>query len=246
MSRRLAYMEEALQNVLQAGHKPEVREAPNLTGWAAANAPPATPSSLRESDPQFQASAEQSPNLLSQSAVTVDRSANDYGSPSTLSDKTVVQSLSPEKTPFKCEEDRPPLPKFIGEIEETKASDVPPFLEYYLEHPCPMYPVMCEPSAHSVSGLAVVQGFGGNIDTCFTLLIVALSKAYKYEGCMGSGIADFQRANQLFNRLSTKFSLKHVQSHVLSAIFLLKKGRLLDFWSSLHAGCNTLYTLVRR
>jgi hypothetical protein len=242
LSRRLAHMEEVLQNALQAGHKPDLHEARNVNGWAAAITPLATPSP----DSQFQISADQSHDLAFQSVVIADKAANNYATPNNLFDEAAVKSLSLEKTPFTCEEDRPLLSDIVGNTEETNPSDIPSFLEYYLEHACPMYPVMCDPSAHSVSGSLVVQGFGENIDTVFTFLIVALSKAYKYEGCMGSGVSDFRRASQLLNRLSTQFSLKQVQSHVLSAIFLLKKGRLLDFWSALHAGCTTLYTMIRR
>jgi len=121
-----------------------------------------------------------------------------------------------------------------------------PWLEYYLEHTFPMYPVMCDPSAHKVSGSVAAQGFGNNIESCFTLLIEALSKAYRNENCLESGVSDFQRAADILGRVNTQFRMQHVQAHVLSALFLLKKGRLLDFWSSLHVGCTMLYTMLKR
>lgn len=44
-----------------------------------------------------------------------------------------------------------------------------------------------------------------------------------------SGMSDFQRATHILSRVGIQFKTKNVQAHVLSALFLLKKGRLLDF-----------------
>jgi hypothetical protein len=243
--KRLALVEEKLENVIQYGARSENCPAKITTVVAVPNTPVVTPSPLPES--QFLPSVDQLwDSLLPESSTIVDKAANSYQTPVSFSDEVVVDSRYLEKSPFTCEEERPPLSDFIGHSEPTNTSDMMPWLEYYLEHVSPMYPVMCDPSAETISGLVAAQGFGDDIESCFSLLIVALAKAHMNEESAESGISDFQRATQILGRVGIRFKTRYVQSHVLSAVFLLKKGRLLDFWSSLHTACTMLYTMLRR
>ncbi|KAE9364423.1 hypothetical protein N431DRAFT_474014 [Stipitochalara longipes BDJ] len=234
---RLAYVEEQLKTVLQLEQKQGPRQAHTAGGGPVLNAAIATQSSLEIID-------HSQSDILAESSFVIDRAASDP-TPRLFSGAS-VKSRYLAKSPFTYEEDRLPLSDFNSHTQSTKSEDIMPWLEYYLEHTFPMYPVMCDPSAHKVSGMVEARGFGENIESCFTLLIVALSKSYRNENCPESGVSDFQRAVDILRRVSTQFRMTHIQAHVLSALFLLKKGRLLDFWSSLHMGCTMLYTMLRR
>jgi hypothetical protein len=240
-------VEEQLETLLQLGHDEGRCEKQVEDSWAV-DTPITSYFPIRASDPQVREFTDQlSSKPLSERAGLVDNASSSLEiSEAFAEDAGITKSRYLQKTPFTCEEDRPPLTDPKSHSQPTRSSEIPRFLEYYLEHACPMYPVMCDPSAHAVSGSVVVQGIGEDIESYFTLLIVALSKAYENDEALESGASDFRRATQLFSKLSVQFSLKHVQVHVLSAIFLLKKGRLLGFWSSLHAGCTILYTMIRR
>ena len=241
--RRLDHIEEKLDTALRLGNRSEIHEAQTVKDPVIANSPITTPSARTTNAQVYQATEYAGLDLLSKCA---DKASSNYKSPTTFPNKAAEKLRYLEKTPLICEEERLPLPDFIKNTEPTKSSDIMPFVGYFLDYPCAMYPITCNPSAHEISGLVVAQGFREDLPSCFTLLIVALAKAYKNEGSIESGFSDFQRATHLLGRLGIQFSIQHVQLHILSAIFLLKKGRLLDFWNSLHAACSTLYTTIRR
>jgi hypothetical protein len=75
--------------------------------------------------------------------------------------------------------------------------------------------------------------------------MISLSKAYESPFSVETGIAEFQKAIGIISHLGLQFTLEHAQAQVFAALFLLKKGRLLNFWSYLHAGCAVLYTLIQ-
>ncbi|WP_237150004.1 hypothetical protein, partial [Metapseudomonas otitidis] len=66
----------------------------------------------------------------------------------------------------------------------------------------------------SVSGITKKasqgQGFLTNLNSCYALLMVALSKAFSDGSSMESGLADFQRATWMLGRLNAQLSLECV------------------------------------
>ncbi|KUJ13613.1 uncharacterized protein LY89DRAFT_785261 [Mollisia scopiformis] len=246
---RLALVEEKVErveNVILSGAAPANRQAKITQAVAFPNTPVETPSPLG-TDAQFLLPSDQLWfHLLSEASATVDRAPNSYETPVSLSDEAATKSRYLGKSPFACEEDRAPLSDSTSHSEPTNTGDIRPWLQYYLEHACPMYPVMCDPSAQTISEFVAAQGFSEDIESCFSLLIVALAKAHRDEDSTGSGMSDFHRATHILSRVGTQFKTKYVQAHVLSALFLLKKGRLLDFWKALHTGCTLLYTMLKR
>jgi hypothetical protein len=88
------------------------------------------------------------------------------------------------------------------------------------------------------------QGFGDNLESYLILLMAALTKAYRTQESPGSGLPEFQKAIQLLSRLGARFTLEFAQTQFFAAIFQLKMGRLIDFWSYLHMGCTILYKVI--
>ncbi len=150
------------------------------------------------------------------------------------------------KQPFACEEYRLPLPDFLTQTAPTRADDIMPFIEHFLDGPGSVYPIMCPTMPYRMLESIRNQGFGANIPSCFLLLLIALSKAFRLPENIESGVADFQRAMRHFICLNVQFSLEYVQTQVLLALFFFKKARLLSFRSLLHAGCVGVYTLIKR
>ena len=77
---------------------------------------------------------------------------------------------------------------------------------------------------------------------------MAVTKAFRSADAAESegGMGDFQRAMQLRSRLGTQLSLQYVHVLVFSAMFLLKKDRLLDFALALYAACTMLHIVIER
>ncbi|KAG0650218.1 hypothetical protein D0Z07_3379 [Hyphodiscus hymeniophilus] len=248
--KRLAIVEEKVEkveSVIQLGPPLDSRNANITSVLALPNTPLETPPPLRTSDDQFLLSPDQLWfDILSEGSAIAERATHNYETPASFSDEAAVNARYLGKLPFTCEEDRSPLSDSTGNNEPTNTSDIMPWLQYYLAHACPMYPVMCDPSAQTISELVAAQGLCDDIESCFSLLVVALAKAHRNEEAAESGVSDFLRATHIMGRLNTQFKTKYLQAHVLCAIFLLKKGRLLDFWNSLHRGCTLLYTMLKR
>lgn len=150
-----------------------------------------------------------------------------------------------KRTPFSREQARSAMPKML-DGEQTKLTDIMPLLTFFFEEICPLFPIICDQVTFSMASAVVTTGFRDDLQSCLILIMLGLSKAYKYPSLLNSGLADFQHALQIFGRLSVQFTLEYAQAQVLAALFLLKKGRLISFWSYLHAGCTTLYTMIRR
>ncbi|KAF8854898.1 hypothetical protein BDZ45DRAFT_627092 [Acephala macrosclerotiorum] len=149
-------------------------------------------------------------------------------------------------TPLSCEESRPPLPDFLSKSIPTAASNILPLLENFFERVCPLFPIICDVVTFKMASEVTMRGFRDDMWSCLILVMIGLSKAYKAPLSPESGLSDFQRALDILSRLSVEYSLEHSQAQILAALFLLKKGRLLNFWSYLHSGCSSLYTMIRR
>lgn len=165
--------------------------------------------------------------------------------------KRVLWDISPptkymDKTPFECEELRSPLPDLLSQDAPTEAQRIIPFVDDFLQYSHMLFPLMCKATAFNVSDVVKREGFRANLHSCLTLLMVALSKAFTSLASTESGLSDFQRANQILSRLNAQLSLEYVQIQLLSALFLLKKSRLISYSIALHTACTSLCTLVRR
>ncbi|OKL61509.1 hypothetical protein UA08_03108 [Talaromyces atroroseus] len=144
------------------------------------------------------------------------------------------------------EEIRPPLPDLLATTTPTDVMDLMPFVDDFLEHPRALFPLTCKSTAYNVAGIVRSEGLLTNIRSCYALLMVALSKAFSDCSSTESGLSDFQLANSMLGRLNAQLSLEYVQVLILSSLFLLKKGRLINFSMALHTACTSLYTLILR
>lgn len=151
-----------------------------------------------------------------------------------------------EKAPLECEALRSPIPDVLSDTEPTNVSDIMPFVEDFLNRLFDLYPITCNDTVERMAALVKNHGFQDDIYSCFILLIVALSKVYRSYAPVDSGLADFQRATQILSRLSSRSSLEYVIVEVMSALFQLKIGRLINFYITLHTACAALFTLIRR
>jgi hypothetical protein len=183
---------------------------------------------------------------LRTSASRDNETPNTYQHLPTSPEDVTHKSQYLRKTPFSCEESRQPLPDFLVATEQTKPSEIIPLLEYFFLHTCPLFPIICDQTTYEIASVISMRGFQDDLQSCLILLMVALSRAYKFPTSVESGLSDFQRALQILNRISVQFVLEYAQTQVLAALFLFKKGRLLSFWSYLHTGCTALYTMIRR
>ncbi|TVY93392.1 hypothetical protein LAWI1_G001127 [Lachnellula willkommii] len=151
-----------------------------------------------------------------------------------------------KRTPFSCEESQPPLPDLLFVAKPTEPGEIMPFLEFFFQYPVTLFPIICDIATYAMASTIVSTGFQDDLPSCLILLTLSLSKAYKASASQESGLSDFQRAIYLLTRLSARYTLEYAQAQVLAALFLFKKGRVLGFYSYLHAGCTTLYTMIMR
>lgn len=149
-------------------------------------------------------------------------------------------------TSFTREGLRPPPPNLVTEEDSTKATDILPYVDDFLQSAHELFPLMCKSTAYAVASLVRQAGIRADLESCYALLMVALSKAYSDPASATSGLHDFQTANQILGSFDAQLSLNHVLVQVLSSLFFLKKGRLENFALALHTGCASLYTLIRR
>lgn len=173
-------------------------------------------------------------------------SPNSHRDLTTVAEDLIQKANYLKKTPFFCEETRPLLPEVIDDADRTESKEILLLLDYFFEHTCPLFPIICDQVTYIMASVVVVRGFQDELQSCLILLMIALSKAYRDHPSLESGLADFQRAVQVLSRLSVQFTLEYSQAQVLAALFLFKKGRLFNFWSYLNAGCTVLSTMIQR
>jgi hypothetical protein len=90
------------------------------------------------------------------------------------------------------------------------------------------------------------SGFQANLPSCFILLVCAITAAHGIDASEESGLAQFQWAMHLRGRLGAQLSLEYVQVLILSTLFLLKKGRLLQFCLELQVTSTVLHAVIKR
>lgn len=90
----------------------------------------------------------------------------------------------------------------------------------------------------------VSRGYRNDIETCLTLLLVAIGK--ESDNCKDSlGKDDFQCALSILTRIDYDFNLQFAQAEILAGIYLYRKFKLLESWRHINAGCTTLYVLIQ-
>jgi len=109
-----------------------------------------------------------------------------------------------------------------------------------------LYPISCNRDIHAASNSVQFLGYQDNTHSCLIDMVVAISQAYQNELDPHSGMIHFQHGTLLLSRLPTQTRIEYVQAHVLSALFLLKKGRLTNFRMALHTSCILLYSIIKR
>lgn len=173
-------------------------------------------------------------------------SPSGYRDLTTVAEDLIQKANYLKKTPFFCEETRPPLLEVTDDAGRTEPKEIMLLLDYFFEHTCPLFPIICDQVTYMMASVVIVRGFRDDLQSCLILLMIALSKAYRDHLSLESGLADFQRAIRVLSRLSVRFTLEYAQGQVLAALFLFKKGRLFNFWFYLHAGCTALSTMIQR
>lgn len=147
---------------------------------------------------------------------------------------------------LECEEARASLPNLSSSHPKIHGDEIiAPVLDFFTDV-CPLYPIICNDTIYEMASGASIQGLQQNIQSCVVLFTIALEKAYSPLAGTNQGLAEFQKAIQLSAQLGVQFTLEYVQVQVLSALFMLRKTRVLDFWQYLHTGCNALYTLINQ
>jgi hypothetical protein len=143
------------------------------------------------------------------------------------------------------EENREPIPYALDGYSLPNRSVIMPLLSSFFDAVYPLYPIVCDDAMYEMASSVLGRGFRDDSSSCLILLLISLAKAYNPQ-CPDAGLADFQYASLLLSRLGTRFSLHFCQAHVLAALFTLKRGRILDFWSSLYHGLTMFYTMLYR
>lgn len=158
--------------------------------------------------------------------------------------------LHPEKclgkTPRDCEENRKPMPDALSQSEPTPPTELTDFIQYFLEDFGTLYPITRESDVRRVTAEVQSHGYRDNVESCFVLLIVALSKAYQSPDSPSSGLSEFQQAGGILVRINARIAIDYVQVQLFNALFLLKKARLVNFQMALHICCSALYSLAER
>jgi hypothetical protein len=142
------------------------------------------------------------------------------------------------------EERRPPFPDMLAQYKLPQLNNIMPLVMLFFERVCPLYPIICDQVMFDMASSAAKRGLPDDIETCLTLFVIALGQSY--DASIERGLPHFQKAVQLLSKLTVEFTLEFAQAQVLAAIFMLKKGRILAFWSYLYAGCATLYMMIQR
>ena len=160
-------------------------------------------------------------------------------------DWTHVQPC-PQKFGLSCEELRPPLPDVLSLYEVPRGDEILPLVQSFFKDVCPLYPIICDKITYEMATAIVTRGLSQDLMSCLILLVIALGKAHAKSAQLTDGLPEFQKGIEILSRITVQFTLEYVQACILSALFMLRKGRLFDFWQYLHGGCTNLYTMIHR
>lgn len=136
-------------------------------------------------------------------------------------------------------------PDFTTLTQPPRPDELLPSFDDFLKCPSQLFLVVCQSTVDKLAEGTLAHGLQEDWPSCFTLLIIALGKAYKDGESEESGLAEYQRATRLLNGLPVEITLEYVQIRVLRALFLLKKGQLLNFWAALQSTCTLIHTLIQ-
>jgi hypothetical protein len=125
-------------------------------------------------------------------------------------------------------------------------SELTALVQTFFDEMCPLYPIICDVVAmNSASEIASKGYYEDSIDVCLTLLLVAIGKE-SHDCCGNHGLAAFDAAIAILQRLQFDFTLEFAQAEVLAGIYLYRKSKVLEAWRHIHAGCTALYVMTKR
>lgn len=133
----------------------------------------------------------------------------------------------------------------VGQLDLTSTGSILPLVEHYLRLVCPLFPIICDQVLWETASTVAATGFKKDLSSCMTSFAMLLAKAYSPSSIESCDLSLFTEARQLLSSLPVKLTLEYAQTQILCSIFLLKRHQLLDSWQWLHAGCTTLYAMVR-
>ena len=146
-----------------------------------------------------------------------------------------------------CEELRSPFSSSCCEPESFPDTEtILTQVHTFFRDVCPLYPVICDVVMHDTAVTIANNGFDFDIESCLVLVVVALASAYAKGSDEKAGLSEFSLCEKRFRALRPRFTLEYTQVQILAALFVLKKGAVLECWRRLHAGCTTLYVMLRR
>jgi hypothetical protein len=138
------------------------------------------------------------------------------------------------------------LPDLIDPDDVPRGDEILAVVQVFFRDVCPLYPIICDKITYEMASVVTARGLEQDLMSCLVLLVMALGKAHAKSADLTDGLSEFQQGVKILSRLPVQFTLEYVQAKVLSALFLLKKGRMLDFWQYLHSGCTGLYAMIHR
>lgn len=133
----------------------------------------------------------------------------------------------------------------VGQLNLTSTGSILPSVEQYLRLVCPLFPIICDQVLWETASTVAATGFKKDLSSCMTSFAMLLAKAYSPSSIEICDLSLFTEARQLLSSLPVKLTLEYAQTQILCSLFLLKRHQLLDSWQWLHAGCTTLYAMVR-
>ncbi|KAL2838974.1 hypothetical protein BJY01DRAFT_250713 [Aspergillus pseudoustus] len=152
------------------------------------------------------------------------------------------------KSPLSREYARAAIPNLLhaSHTRPVNPADISPFVAYFLGNVSMLYPISCNRDILTASTSVQSLGYQDNTHSCLIDMVIAIAQAYQNESDPHSGMMHFQHGTILLGRLPAQTRIEYVQAHVLSALFLLKKGRLTNFRMVLHTSCILLYSIIKR
>ncbi|EHY59867.1 hypothetical protein ABEF92_000814 [Exophiala dermatitidis] len=124
-------------------------------------------------------------------------------------------------------------------------ADILPLMELYLELVCPLFPMICDVYLWEAASTVVATGFKNDLYSCMVSFVMLLAKAYSSSSVDPDESSVFSETVHRLSSLPVQLTLDYAHTQVLCSLFLLKRHRLLEAWHWLHAGCTTLYTVIK-
>ncbi|KAL2392387.1 hypothetical protein ABEF93_002342 [Exophiala dermatitidis] len=136
-------------------------------------------------------------------------------------------------------------PTFVERFRLNDTADVLPLMELYLELVCPLFPMICDVYLWEAASTVGATGFKNDLYSCMVSFVMLLAKAYSSSSVDPDESSVFSETVHRLSSLPVQLTLDYAHTQVLCSLFLLKRHRLLEAWHWLHAGCTTLYTVIK-